>query len=153
MTKPLTHLFRFTLVCALALTSIHSLAQETAPWLLAKYDLNGDAKITQAEVAQKKQLLFSRMDSDKNGDISFAEYQLTDQARRQALLQARFNKLDEDHNGQVSEQEYASFLGMFNSFDSNGDGSLTSQEVALTPENGAQITRCLLWFCLRTDLQ
>ncbi|MGH1372830.1 MAG: EF-hand domain-containing protein [Cellvibrionaceae bacterium] len=129
------------------------LAQESAPWLLAKYDLNGDAQITQAEVAEKKQRLFLRMDEDNDGDVSFAEYQLTDQARRAALLKARFNKLDEDHNGRVSEQEYASFLGMFNSFDSNGDGSLTGQEVDLSSEQSAQITRCLLWFCLRTDLQ
>lgn len=153
MIKLFTRPAQLLLTFSLSLTSLHASAQEAAPWLLAKYDLNGDTKITQAEVAQKKQVLFARMDSDKNGDISFAEYQLTDQARRQALLQARFNKLDEDHNGQVSEQEYASFLGMFNSFDSNGDGALTRQEVSLTSEKGAQITRCLLWFCLRTDLQ
>lgn len=127
-------------------------ANESAPWLLAKYDLNGDDKITQEEIARKRQTLFSRMDANEDGDISFEEYQLTDQARRAALLKARFNKLDEDHNGQVSEAEYASFLGMFNSFDSNGDGALTSQEVELKPAEGAQVTRCLLWFCLRTDL-
>lgn len=152
MNTPLT---RYSLLSAFcfSLLAPSGIAQESAPWLLAKYDLNGDTKITQEEVAQKKQSLFLRMDNNDDGDISFGEYQLTDQARRAALLKARFNKLDENHDGKVSEQEYASFLGMFNSFDSNGDGALTEQEVNLNPEQATQITRCLLWFCLRTDLQ
>ena len=143
---------KITLLISGFLYLISAQANESAPWLLAKYDLNGDDKITQEEIARKRQALFSRMDTNEDGDISFEEYQLTDQARRAALLKARFNKLDEDHNGQVSEAEYASFLGMFNSFDSDGDGALTSQEVQLQPSQGAKVTRCLLWFCLRTDL-
>ena len=129
-----------------------SWTEESTPWILAKYDLNGDEKITQAEVSQKKQLLFSRMDANQDGDITFEEYQTTDQNRRAALLKARFSKLDDNHDGQVSEKEYASFMGMFNSFDSNGDGTLSEAEVGLQTDTEAQITRCLLWFCLRTDL-
>ncbi len=136
----------------LTLGATVSWAEESTPWILAKYDLNGDEKITQAEVSQKKQLLFSRMDANQDGDITFQEYQTTDQKRREALLKARFGKLDDNHDGQVSEKEYASFLGMFNSFDSDGDGTLSEAEVGLQTHSETQITRCLLWFCLRTDL-
>lgn len=142
----------YLLASLFTLASSSSWGEESTPWILAKYDLNGDEKITQAEVSQKKQLLFSRMDTNQDGDITFQEYQTTDQNRREALLKVRFSKLDDNHDGQVSEKEYASFMGMFNSFDSNGDGTLSEAEVGLQTEADAKITRCLLWFCLRTNL-
>ena len=128
----------------------------TNNWLLAKYDLNGDARITQKEIISKKRHIFRQLDNDNNGGISFNEYESMDITKREALLKSRFNKLDLDQSGTITEHEYCTYMGLFNSIDSDGDGALTSKEmdtkeVGMTQAN-TNNTRCLLWFCIRTAL-
>lgn len=120
-------------------------------WLLAKYDLNGDAQITLNEVASKKRNIFKYMDTDDDGTVSFEEYETMDIVKRDALLKARFNKLDLDHDGTLTEKEYCNYLGLFKSIDSDGNGTLTSAEM-VTEQEKVQKTHCLLWFCVRTEL-
>ena len=119
-------------------------------WLLAKYDLNGDARITTDEIASKKLNIFRVMDDDRNGGVSFDEYKNVDDIKRQSLLKARFSKLDRNNDGKVSETEYSSYLGLFASIDSNGDGALTSDEMVEKKPVSSYDTRCVMWFCLRT---
>ena len=125
---------------------------EPESWLLAKYDLDGDAQISAAEIAEKKSRLFTLLDRNGDGDVAFEEYQSADQSRRLGLLQTRFNKLDTDQNGLVSSAEYASYMGLFNRFDNDGDGRLSRDEVQQQKHTGVDDTYCLLWLCLRTDL-
>ncbi|SMF04609.1 EF hand [Alteromonadaceae bacterium Bs31] len=140
-------------------------AQETAAgdlWLLAKYDGNGDKIITVDEISEKRKEMFSRMDDNADGDVSFEEYLELDAAKRQMLLKARFNKLDLDQDGNLSGEEYCSYLGSFERFDQNGDGNITSQEmnsgagekvdIAKNTEEADENTHCLFWVCIRTDL-
>lgn len=122
----------------------------SANWLMAKYDVNGDERITQQEIATKKLKLFRQMDADRDGGVDFDEYENTDTAKRYALLKSRFIKLDSDHNGRVTEEEYSSYMGMFTSIDSNGDGTLTADEMQLAEQGELYVTRCLWMFCLRT---
>ncbi|WYH48082.1 hypothetical protein WKW49_12920 [Teredinibacter turnerae] len=127
-------------------------------WLLAKYDENGDNIITVDEISEKRKQIFERMDGDGTGDVSFGEYRQLDQAKREMLLKARFNKLDLDQDGVLSGEEYVSYLGSFERFDQNGDGSITSEEIA-SPGSGdrsgwlskkvKEDVSCLLWFCVR----
>jgi Ca2+-binding EF-hand superfamily protein len=126
--------------------------QSPGHWLLAKYDANGDARITQREVTNKKLNLFTRMDSDNNGGISFEEYERTDAVKRQALLKSRFVKLDINHDGLVTQDEYSSYMGMFSSIDRDGDGTLTAQEIGVEQAAPTQVSHCLLWFCIRREL-
>lgn len=135
-------------------TGVEESAQGQSPghWLLAKYDANGDARITQREVTDKKLNLFNRMDGDNNGGISFEEYERTDAAKRQALLKSRFVKLDTNHDGLVTQDEYSSYMGMFSSIDRNGDGTLTAQEIGVEQAAPTQVSHCLLWFCIRREL-
>ncbi len=122
-------------------------------WLLSKYDLNGDTKITQDEVSHKRQAIFSYMDANGDGQISFKEYTTIDSLKRQTILKARFNKLDRDLDGEVTQAEYQSYSGQFNAIDSDGDGTLTSSELNKTREVAkTRSTRCMLWFCVRTSL-
>ena len=121
-------------------------------WLLAKYDANGDARITQDEVSTKKLNIFRHMEVDGDGGVSFNEYESMDSAKRQALVKSRFLKLDSDQDGRVSQGEYSSYMGMFASIDSNGDGTLTENEMSVSETPEAHVTHCLLWLCLRTKM-
>ena len=120
-------------------------------WLLAKYDLNGDSRITQNEITSKKRNIFKHMDDDNDGGVSFDEYENMDAAKRQALLRSRFNKLDVDQDGRLTEAEYTNFMGMFDSIDSDGDGTLTSLEMGVGDIQSKDPV-CLLWFCFRSSL-
>jgi hypothetical protein len=121
-------------------------------WLLAKYDSNGDSQITLDEITSKKLNIFKHMDLDNDGGVSFKEYESLDLAKRKALLTARFIKLDTDHNGKVTQKEYSSYMGMFASIDSNGDGALTEAEINSGNQADAYISHCLWMFCFRTKL-
>ena len=120
-------------------------------WLLAKYDLNGDVRITQNEITSKKRNIFKHMDGDSDGGVSFEEYENMDVAKRQALLRSRFNKLDVDKDGRLTEAEYTKYMGMFDSIDSDGDGALTSVEMGVGQVETSD-THCLLWFCFRSSI-
>lgn len=61
---------------ALLTVSLAAVAEE--PWLLSKYDRDGDKKITQQEVVAHKQGLFEKLDRNANGDVEFSEYQQAD---------------------------------------------------------------------------
>lgn len=129
-------------------------------WLLAKYDENGDNVITVDEISEKRKQLFSRMDGDADGGVSFEEYLDLDAAKRQMLLKARFNKLDLDQDGVLSGEEYCSYLGSFERFDHDGDGNITASEMTREPTPKVDLAddkddegvHCLFWVCIRTEL-
>lgn len=125
-------------------------------WLLAKYDVNGDQMISSDEVSGRREKMFGHMDADQDGQVTFDEYQTLDVRKRELLLKARFDKLDLDHNGELSGEEYRSYLGSFDRFDSNGDGRITSAEMEGQPAVAAVAkvddTHCVLWFCVRGSL-
>ena len=149
---PIRFLLVFTYAC-LSLLAVSQGAAADDRWLLAKYDENGDSVISASEIEYKRKRVFSHMDEDGDGDVSFAEYESLDTLRRQPILQARFDKLDTNSDGILSSQEYASYLGSFQRFDQNGDGQVSSQEMAKKNKSQAETKPeadlCLLWVCVR----
>lgn len=144
----------FASICLLLSPQVFSENQKADDrWLLAKYDENGDSVISASEIEFKRKRVFSHMDEDGDGDVSYAEYESLDMQKRQPLLQARFNKLDANSDGTLSGDEYTSYLGSFQRFDQNGDGQVSSQEIATkkarhgVPKPEADL--CLLWVCVR----
>lgn len=132
-------------------------ASTSGLWLLAKYDVNGDHQISVNEIAKKREKMFTHMDGDQDGSVSFSEYQTLDTKRRQLILKARFNKLDLDQNGHVDTQEYSSYVGSFDRFDKNGDGRITTKEMTIKPSSVKSKkleddSLCLLWVCFRSSL-
>ena len=146
-----------------------TMAETTSPaserldghWLLAKYDSNGDEVISADEIAYKREKVFGHMDADADGVVTLDEYQGVDARRREVLLQARFLKLDLDNDGILSGQEYSSYLGSFDRFDSDGDGYVSRHEMVEPQasstatvdglENVVDDAHCLLWLCVRTS--
>ncbi|PCK10016.1 MAG: hypothetical protein COA42_01400 [Alteromonadaceae bacterium] len=127
--------------------------------LLAKYDVNGDRAISADEISEKRKRVFSVLDVDLDGEVSFGEYKRVDELRRKAMLEARFNKLDIDNDGSVSGEEYSSYLGSFDRFDSNGDGYITGKEIKgkkttkLAKSGGKKDkSLCVLWLCVRNSI-
>lgn len=143
-----------SLLLALPLLTVStvSAAETEGSRLLSKYDLNGDERITQSEIMSKKLDVFRYLDSDKDGSVSFSEYESMDAARRENLLKARFAKIDGNRDSIVTEEEYSQFLGLFSSLDSNGDGTLSSDEMRVAEVSEQSNNHCLLWFCFRTSL-
>ncbi len=122
-------------------------------WLLAKYDLNGDTRITQNEISSKKLNIFRYMDGDQDGSVSLEEYQTMDATKRAALLKSRFYKLDEDQDGYITEAEYSNYMGLFESIDSDGDGVVTATEMGMdTSSAQTYVTTCVWRFCYRSEL-
>lgn len=147
------HLLHCTAVpLALAVIFSASCVADDGSRLLSKYDLNGDLSISQDEIKSKKLNVFRYLDNDKDGSVSFSEYESSDAARRVNLLKSRFAKIDSDSDGIVTEAEYSHFLGQFESLDVNGDGSLSSEEVNVAEADSNANNHCLFWFCFRTTL-
>lgn len=147
--------FILSLMCmgCVAGTQAQTSGADGHSWLLAKYDLNGDTRISQEEISAKKLDIFRLMDLNTSGGVSFDEYEQIDAARRNLLLKARFNKLDQDKDGEVTEAEYSSFLGEFSSIDANGDGMLDPREMGSggSQDEPGYDTHCFYWVCLRLE--
>jgi Ca2+-binding EF-hand superfamily protein len=125
-------------------------------WLLAKYDTNGDQVISQDEVSGRRDRMFGHLDLDQDGLVKFSEYQSLDVRKRELLLKARFDKLDLDGDGELSAEEYRSYLGSFDRFDRDGDGRISAADINQVPAavavSQSANTRCVLWFCVRGNL-
>lgn len=65
------------------------------------------ADLTRAQVVQRSDAAFARLDANHDGRFTQEEAQALGQQRR-AQMQARmFERLDADHNGQISREEFA----------------------------------------------
>jgi len=130
-----------------ALLPLGAIAQTLVPGahFVENWDLDSDGQVTLAEATEKRGELFYMFDSDENGLLDAAEYQLFDETRQsdmdtnagghqkgamrgvnQGLMQA-FN--DTNGDGQVSEEEFLSQTSdWFAMVDRNDDNLITTDD-------------------------
>ncbi len=65
------------------------------------------AATTRAEVIQRSDAAFARLDADRDGRFTREEAQARGQQRREQLRSRMFERLDADNNGQISREEFA----------------------------------------------
>lgn len=138
-------------VTAALLIATSAFAQQSQPGahFVENWDMNGDGQVTLAEAQEKRTELFYMFDSDENGLLNDAEYDLFDETRRadmdenagghkkgamrgidQAMMR-QFNDVDGD--GMVSRDEFiAKAEAWFAMVDRNGDGVVTTADFGRT---------------------
>jgi hypothetical protein len=89
---------------------------------------NMTARATQQVVAQMEQQ-FTAMDTDKNGQVSLAEFKAAATARVAPNPEASLQRFDTNKDGKVSQAEFvAPVLATFDRVDANKDGIVTQDE-------------------------
>ena len=119
-------------------------AQARAEAMFAKFDVNKDGTINEADRAAKKAQMFDRMDTDKNGSISRAEFDAM-HANRGASGEGKMHGRmahagKRGHHGMMAgpmsrtkepmnrQAFVARALTMFDNADANKDGTVTVAE-------------------------
>jgi len=127
-------------------------ASHSITTFIEEQDLNGDGKVSMAELKAGRQVGFMKADFDESGGLSEAEYvcefegrlmlklsQIADpekrteeQQRQMRQAHVRFGVLDTDKNGLIDIDEYqASGVKMFERQDRDKDGFVTDKDRVL----------------------
>lgn len=69
------------------------------------FDLDGDGKITGAELDEKLASLIEAHDADKDGELSLEEFATLHAEVMRPMMVRNFQRLDRDGDGQISETE------------------------------------------------
>jgi Ca2+-binding EF-hand superfamily protein len=97
-----------------------------AQHILARVDTDKDGKISKAEFDTESTALFKRMDKNSDGKIAADEVP----ARHWGGKGPMFGKMDTDQDGKVTKAEFtAAEDKMFQKLDANGDGVITKDEM------------------------
>jgi Ca2+-binding EF-hand superfamily protein len=154
---------KFLLITALVLgSSVLAVAAPTKskqpplpPEVLAKYDTDGDGKLSDAEKAAmkadleaKRKELIAKFDTDGDGVLNATERAAAEayvQAQRLAEQTAKFAELDKDSSGGLSAEEFAAgapkgataakIAAAFKRIDKNADSSISLDEFTAKPEH------------------
>ena len=89
-----------------------------------------ELKAITAQVQAKLQATFKQLDTNKDGQLSFAEFAATAGGiKANETPQQVLQKIDLNHDGKISAAEFkAPRLGAFDKIDANHDGVITADE-------------------------
>ncbi|MCO5168211.1 MAG: EF-hand domain-containing protein [Planctomycetes bacterium] len=120
----------FAAAAALAATPGLTLAQSEPHPFLARYDVDGDGKVTMAEIMAWAEYQIELGDKDGDGFLSIAEYQ-------DLMAEESFRAMDKNGDGKVCVVEFEAAqqpggrgMMMMPARDQDGDGKLSIDELA-----------------------
>lgn len=98
----------------------------------AKMDTDGDGKISRTEHAAGAQRMFAEMDANSDGIVTAAEMDAKKDARPGDKMSAseKIQMIDQNADGRLTAAEHtAGSETMFGKMDTDGDGSLSKEEL------------------------
>ena len=101
--------------------------------LLANADANGDGVVTRDEYARARSANFTRLDRNKDGAVSKADFKRLARFKPDAAsrLDALIAAMDANKDGKATRAEFeAAPMPMFDRADANGDGRIDANEMA-----------------------
>jgi len=138
----------FSTVCAVLIAASAHAQESAQERFMTNWDLDGNGAITLAEVMEMRENISYSFDSNADGAIDGAEYDMFDEARANDMSSVRkSDKLkmksiagglarattDVDGDGQVTRAEFMDTAEPWHKkLDRNGDGKVTSADFALS---------------------
>ena len=85
----------------------------------------------QQTVDEKVKEEFNKLDTDKNGQLSLAEFKAAAKVAAKASPEEALQRLDANKDGRISAAEFkASTLANYDKVDANHDGKITPEEAS-----------------------
>jgi hypothetical protein len=109
------------------------------------FDTNNDRVISYEEFSVKQRSRFTKLDTDKNSQVTLAEYTAEVQTQPDKLAKetAKFISLDKDQDGNLTAEEFeAPRRKQFDDMDANCDGEMSWPEFAATVRNKPLAKSC-----------
>lgn len=109
------------------------------------FDTDNDRVISYEEFSVKQRSRFATLDTDKNGQVTLAEYTAEVQAKPDKLAKetSKFISLDKDQDGNLTAEEFeAPRRQQFDEMDANCDGQMSWPEFAATVRNKPLAKSC-----------
>ncbi|RJG57856.1 hypothetical protein D0Z70_01160 [Sphingobium terrigena] len=117
----------------LAAPAAYAQSQGDGMKMLAAADSNGDGVVTRDEYARARAANFARMDRNRDGAVSKADFKRLARFKPEAAsrLDTLIAAMDANKDGQATRAEFeAAPMPLFDSADANGDGRIDANEMA-----------------------
>lgn len=98
---------KFMILSGVALIGLAGVAIAQPPGLGSDQGPRHGADVTRAQVIQRSDAAFARLDANHDGRFTREEGQALGEQRRERMQTRMFERIDADHNGQISREEFA----------------------------------------------
>ena len=97
--------------------------------IMKRLDQNSDGKISRAEAVKRREQAFSRVDKDKDNQLTLEEFKNSESRSERHNADKHFKHLDKDKDQLISRSEFTAKLPLFDRADKNKDGTVTKDEL------------------------
>ena len=105
----------------------------------ARFDSNGDGKVSQDEINALQDDYFKNADADNNGTLSLEEFETYFTQQNRDKMVRSFQRLDSDGNASVTQAEFSAHMqNRVAMMDRNGDNVITSEDFGRGGKGGGK---------------